>query len=177
MEELLLSYNEKPFVSAAVPGRARPGRRARRSDGGRDFPTELVGAASTRSARTTSGGSRSRLLIDLLKLERDPARAPELARDVAALGEDLLLAGDYESALAVDAALAGAGARDPNAVASDGQPASRSTALVNTARSTRRSSSSARWTTTTRGAVRRHLRARSGRPRPTRCGDSSKSRR
>ena len=35
MEELLLTYNEKPFVSAAVPGRARPGRRARRRDGRR----------------------------------------------------------------------------------------------------------------------------------------------
>ena len=34
-----------------------------------------------------------RLLIDLLTLEQDPARAPELARDVAALAEDLLLAG------------------------------------------------------------------------------------
>jgi hypothetical protein len=46
-----------------------------------------------------------RLLIDLLKLERDPARAPELARDVASLAEDLFLAGDYESALTVVKAL------------------------------------------------------------------------
>jgi HEAT repeat protein len=44
-------------------------------------------------------------LIDLLKLEKDAARAPELAQDVASLSEDLLLAGDYESALAVVTAL------------------------------------------------------------------------
>jgi len=46
-----------------------------------------------------------RLVIDLLRLERDPQRAPELARDVAALAEDLFLAGDYESALTVVKAL------------------------------------------------------------------------
>src|SRR5262249_57875327 len=57
------------------------------------------------------------LLIDLLTLERNPARAPELARDVAALAEDLLLAGDYESALAVATALQ-TRAADPAAITS-----------------------------------------------------------
>ena len=46
-----------------------------------------------------------RLLIDLLNLEKDAARAPELARDVATLGEDLLMAGDYAGALEVTQAL------------------------------------------------------------------------
>src|SRR5205814_7516574 len=67
-----------------------------------------------------------RLLIDLLTLEKDPARAPEIARDVAALAEDLLLAGDYESTLAVVTALqtqaadAAAISRQASRVALDG---------------------------------------------------------
>jgi hypothetical protein len=52
------------------------------------------------------------LLVDLLTLERDPERAPALARDVAALGEDLLMAGDYASARAVTRALAEQAATD-----------------------------------------------------------------
>ena len=62
------------------------------------------------------------LLVDLLSLERDPARAEEVARDVAALGEDLLLAGDYESALTVTKALAHHAA-NPTSIASGGSRA------------------------------------------------------
>jgi HEAT repeat protein len=62
---------------------------------------ELVGTLGQDNVRRLS----ATLLIDLLTLERDPARTPELTRDVATLAEDLLLAGDYESGLAVVTAL------------------------------------------------------------------------
>ena len=59
------------------------------------------------------------LLVDLLNLEHNPARAPELARDVATLGEDLLMAGDYAGALEVTRALS-CHAGDSRSVASVG---------------------------------------------------------
>ena len=65
-----------------------------------DVPADLVELLETLGQDNVRRLS-VRLLIDLLTLEKDPARAPELARDVAALSEDLLLAGDYESTLAV----------------------------------------------------------------------------
>ena len=46
------------------------------------------------------------LLIDLLALETDRSRAAELVCDATVLGEDLLLAGDYEDARVVIRALA-----------------------------------------------------------------------
>ena len=46
MEELLLAYNEKPFVSAPVQGGARPDRRARRAMAA-DIPEELVALIET----------------------------------------------------------------------------------------------------------------------------------
>jgi HEAT repeat protein len=104
-EELLLRYNERPFVSAsygtgldAVGGRAE-------SMATTDVPPDLVALIDTLNQDNVRRLSVV-LLIDLLGLERDPARAPEVARDVAALAEDLLLAGDYDSALMVTRALA-----------------------------------------------------------------------
>jgi HEAT repeat protein len=46
------------------------------------------------------------LIIDLLRLERDAARAAEIADDMTALAEDLLIAGDYSDAQRVVNALA-----------------------------------------------------------------------
>ena len=46
------------------------------------------------------------LLIDLLALETDRARAAELVREASVLGEDRLLAGDYDAARDVVRALA-----------------------------------------------------------------------
>ena len=103
MEELLLTYNERPFVSQSYRA-GLDGVAARAERMSTDVPAdlvELVGTLGQDNVRRLS----ATLLIDLLALERDPARAPELARDVAALAEDLLLAGDYESALAVATAL------------------------------------------------------------------------
>src|SRR5206468_1086279 len=51
------------------------------------------------------------LLIDLLNLETDPARTVEIAKDLAALAEDLLMAGAYEDVLSVVSTLAERGDR------------------------------------------------------------------
>jgi HEAT repeat protein len=103
MEELLLTYNERPFVSEGYRREldAIGSRAERMASAVPDDLAELVDSLGQDNVRRLS----VRLLIDLLKLERDPARAPELAKDVAALADDLLLAGDYESALAVVTAL------------------------------------------------------------------------
>src|SRR5207247_10007939 len=70
-----------------------------------DLPPELpewmdsLGQANVRSLSVT-------LLIDLLTIEREAARADDIARDMEALAEDPLLSGSYDDALAVTKALA-----------------------------------------------------------------------
>src|SRR4030095_10987842 len=92
-----------PFVSASYKaGLDQIGVRAEQMAS--DVPAEFAEMLDTLGQDNVRRLS-VRLLIDLLTLKKDPARAPELARDVAALSEDLLLAGDYESALAVVTAL------------------------------------------------------------------------
>lgn len=128
MEELLLTYNERPFVSASYrAGLDQVGARAEQMAA--DVPHELVEMLDTLGQDNVRRLS-VRLLIDLLKLERDPERAPEVARDVAALAEDLFLAGDYESVLAVVTALQEQAA-DPKAIASAGSRVALD-AIVNT---------------------------------------------
>jgi HEAT repeat protein len=115
MEELLLTYNERPFVSASYrTGLDGIGTRAEQMAA--DVPADLKPLFATLGQDNVRRLSVT-LLIDLLRLERDAARAPELARDVAALAEDLLLAGDYESALGVVKALQEQAA-NPKAVSS-----------------------------------------------------------
>lgn len=106
MEELLVSYNDKPYVSetyrTALDG---VGERAERM-ATTDLPAEIdewmetLGQANVRSLSVT-------MLIDLLNLERTEAHAAEIAEDMEALAEDLLMAGAYDDALAVTKALAG----------------------------------------------------------------------
>jgi hypothetical protein len=114
MEELLLTYNEQPFVSATY-------RTALDQSGAR---AEAMAAAElppeTDDWVRTLGQENVRrlsviLIIDLLNLECDASRAPDLANDVAALAEDMLMAGEYDLALNVVLALAGKAA-DPKAV-------------------------------------------------------------
>ncbi len=103
MEELLLTYNERPFVSADYKA-GLDGAGARAATMAADVPEDLSALIDTLGQDNVRKLSVT-LLVDLLKLERDPKRAPELARDVAALAEDLFLAGDYASALTVTTAL------------------------------------------------------------------------
>jgi len=117
-EELLLFYNERPFVSEQYrEGLDRIGARAE-AMASTDIPPDLAGLVDTLDQDNVRRLSVA-LLIDLLALERDPKQAPEVARDVAALGEDLLLAGDYDAAAMVARALAGHAA-DPRAIAGPG---------------------------------------------------------
>lgn len=120
MEELLLTYNERPFVSAQYKtGLDQAGARA--ATMAADVPDDLAALVDTLGQDNVRRLSVT-LLVDLLTLERDTARAPELARDVAALGEDLLLAGDYASALTVTTALSEQAAT-PGAVTQSGSRA------------------------------------------------------
>lgn len=118
MEELLLSYNERPFVSQEYRESLDGiGARAETMAAG-DIPPELAAMAQSLDQENVRRLS-VRLLIDLLNLESDAVRAPELARDVATLGEDLLMAGDYAGALDVTRAL-GSHAGDSASIASAG---------------------------------------------------------
>jgi HEAT repeat protein len=104
MEELLLSYNERPFVGGEYKARLDAlGVRAEQM--AREVAPELAGLIDTLEQENVRKLSVI-LLIDLLRIERDPRRAPEVARDVGALAEDLLLSGEYRMALDVTAALA-----------------------------------------------------------------------
>jgi hypothetical protein len=114
MEELLLTYNERPIVSASYRS-GLDGISDRAETLATDVPADLMPLIDTLKQENVRRLSVI-LLTDLLKLERDASRAPELARDVAALVEDLLLAGDYESARSVVTALHEQAA-DPTAVA------------------------------------------------------------
>jgi HEAT repeat protein len=129
MEELLLSYNERPFVSEQY----RESLDTIGSRGGAmaaDIPPELAELVHTLDQENVRRLSIT-LLVDLLNIEKDPTRAPEIAKDVAALGEDLLLAGDYTGAVEVTRAL-GRHAADSTAVASAGARVALD-GLVNTA--------------------------------------------
>jgi HEAT repeat protein len=105
MEALLISYNDKPFISdsyrTALDG---VGSRAERMAAG-DLPADLaewlvsLGQDNIRTLSVT-------MLIDLFGLERDKGRAAEIATDMEALAEDLLLSGAYEDTLRVTTSLA-----------------------------------------------------------------------
>jgi HEAT repeat protein len=129
MEELLLSYNERPFVSADYRT-SLDSVGARGASMASDIPEELAELVHTLDQDNVRRLSTT-LLIDLLNIEQDAERAPEIARDVAALGEDLLMAGDYTGALDVTRALS-AHARDPKSVAQSGARVALD-GLVNTA--------------------------------------------
>jgi HEAT repeat protein len=105
MEELLVSYNDKPFVSetyrASLDG---IGGRAERMAVA-DLPPEIT-EWMTSLGQDNVRGLSVQLLIDLLAIEEDSARATEIARDMEALSEDLLMAGAYDDTQQVTQALA-----------------------------------------------------------------------
>jgi HEAT repeat protein len=117
MEELLVTYNDKPFVSEVY-------RSALDGVGGRaermatvELPPELpewMDSLGQESVRALS----VQMLIDLMTIETDAKRAAEIADDMAALAEDLLMAGAYDDAKSVVNALV-ARAGTPNAIGRD----------------------------------------------------------
>jgi hypothetical protein len=116
-EELLVSYNEKPFVSetyqAALDGL---GARAERMAAA-ELPPELQEWMTSLGQENVRALS-VQMLIDMLTIESDAKRADEIAHDMEALAEDLLMAGAYQDASAVIAALSARGS-SPNAIGRD----------------------------------------------------------
>jgi hypothetical protein len=111
MEELCISYNETPFLSPQY--QAQLDGVAARSDvaAGKDLPEEMpewVESLGQQNVRKLSVV----LIIDLLKLESDAVRAAEIADDMTALCEDLLLSGEYADAAEVATALNDASNRE-----------------------------------------------------------------
>jgi hypothetical protein len=118
MEELLVSYDERPFVSdiyrAALDG---VGGRADRMAAA-DLPPELPDWIDTLGQQNVRSLSVI-MLIDLLTIERDQHRAREIAEDMETLAEDLLMAGAYDDALTVTKALANRATAPPAAIGRD----------------------------------------------------------
>jgi HEAT repeat protein len=105
MEELLVSYDDKPFVSEAYKTSLDGvGGRAERM-AAVDLPPELGDWMDSLGQENVRGLS-VQMLIDLLTIERDATRATQIAEDMQALGEDLLMSGAYDDALTVTTALA-----------------------------------------------------------------------
>jgi HEAT repeats len=103
-EELLVSYNDKPFVSETYRRELDGvGGRADRMATG-DLPPELSDWMKSLGQDNVRGLSVT-MLIDLFTIEDDPARAAEIAGDMEVLTEDLLMAGAYDDALTVTRAL------------------------------------------------------------------------
>ena len=100
MEALLLSYDESPYVSAGYQATLEGAGARGEMLAARDLPPELpewVESLEHDNVRALS----VMLITDLLRLEEDPERAADLARDMAALVDDLFLAGDFDNALTV----------------------------------------------------------------------------
>jgi HEAT repeat protein len=103
-EELLISYNDAPFVSEGYRTTLDGvGGRADRLAAG-EIPPELAEMVDTLGQENVRSLSVM-LLIDLLTIETEAARAEEIAHDMAALAEDLLMSGAYADARAVTDAL------------------------------------------------------------------------
>ena len=104
-EALLLSYNDKAYVSeayrSALDGVGTRAERMAAADLPPDLP-EWMESLGQESVRRLS----VQMLIDLLSIESDAARAAEIGEDMEALSEDLLMAGAYDDAQAVTKALA-----------------------------------------------------------------------
>jgi HEAT repeat protein len=97
-EQLLVSYNDKPFVSEiyrnALDGVGGRAERMSAIDLPPDLPEwmDSLGQANVRLLSV-------RMLIDLFTIETDADRAGQIARDMEALTEDLLMSGAYDEAL------------------------------------------------------------------------------
>jgi HEAT repeats len=111
MEELLVTYDEKPYMSGhyqeALAGAGDRGDMLAI----RDVPPEWANWVDT--LKQDNVRSLSVLLItDLLRIEEDPDRGAEVAGDMVALAEDLLLSGAFDDLLVVARALEQGADRD-----------------------------------------------------------------
>lgn len=104
MEELLVSYDEKPYVSGHYQAvMAGAGERAEMI-ASRDVPPEWGDWVDT--LKQDNVRSLSVLLVtDLLRIEENVERATDIANDLVPLAEDLLLSGAFEDVLVVARAL------------------------------------------------------------------------
>lgn len=105
MEELLISYNDEAFVSAQYRAQLDGAAARGESIAAKDLPEEMAAWAESLGQQNVRKLSVV-LVIDLLRLERDATRAAEIAEDMTALAEDLLMSGDYRDALRVALSLA-----------------------------------------------------------------------
>jgi HEAT repeat protein len=99
MEELLLTYDEAPFVSQSYQASLEGAVGRSEMFASRDLPPEL--SEWVESLQQDNVRSLSVLLItDLLRIETNEDRAVEIAGDMAILVDDLFLSGDFsDSAL------------------------------------------------------------------------------
>ena len=94
MEELLLSYDESPYVSASYQASLEGAVGRSEMFAVRDLPPELpewVESLQQDNVRTLS----VLLVTDLLRIEETDERAAELASDMIPLVDDLLMSGDF----------------------------------------------------------------------------------
>jgi HEAT repeat protein len=98
-ERLLTSYSDESFVSDEY-GRELSGSRLKAVEVEQvnDDPPERISAWLGSIATTSLRALDLTLVLDLLRIEEDPARWGELMKPVVVLLEDLLLVGDFDAA-------------------------------------------------------------------------------
>jgi HEAT repeat protein len=99
-EELLVSYNDTAFVSDAYRASLDGVGARAETMAAMELPPELpdwIESLGQESVRQLS----AQMLIDLFALETSASRAGEIANDMEALAEDLLMSGAYDGALRV----------------------------------------------------------------------------
>ena len=100
MEELLLTYDESPYVSQAYQASLEGAVGRSEMFASRDLPPELP--EWVESLQQDNVRSLSVLLItDLLRIEENEDRAAEIAGDMTVLVDDLLLSGDFANSALV----------------------------------------------------------------------------
>ena len=100
MEQLLLSYDESPYVSTAYQASLEGAVGRAEMFSTRDLPPELP--EWVESLQQDNVRSLSVLLItDLLRIEQRQERAAEITADMIGLVEDLLMSGDFANSLLV----------------------------------------------------------------------------
>lgn len=100
MEELLLGYDETPYVSEAYQTSLEGAGGRAEILAGRDLPPELpewIESLGQDNVRTLS----VQLISDLLRIEENADRAADILQDMAALVDDLFMAGDFANAAVV----------------------------------------------------------------------------